>query len=316
MKKAGILTALLVLWSAAMNLYAQNTVEADHTVLYAQKDSTDLFMDIYYPSDGSQSTLNGTNKTTVIFLAGGGFKSADKQAGYLKTWYKLLADQGLTIVSIDYRQGLKDEINVGFSNNRLIYKALQMATDDLFSATSYLVENAEELDINPDALILCGSSAGAMTVLQADWELCNGFDASKILPEGFRYAGVMAFAGGIFSRVGKVHYGHEPSPTLFFHGTDDKIVRYGRVFFLNLSLEGSKPLANEFKRKGYNYSIYRFDNKQHEISTVMSQTVNEQIRFIETNILGGKKRVIDAHVNDPSLRPFMTNNLKNMYRND
>ena len=47
----------------------------------------------------------------------------------------------------------------------LLDKAIHLAVEDLFSATSYLIEHQEELGIAPSNIVVAGSSAGAITSL-------------------------------------------------------------------------------------------------------------------------------------------------------
>ena len=93
---------------------------------------------------------------------------------------------------IDYRLGLKGVDLSGFKIVKALDRAIQIAVEDLFSATAYLIENAQKFSISPDKIILCGSSAGAITVLQGDYELCNRTDIAQVLPGNFHYAGVCA----------------------------------------------------------------------------------------------------------------------------
>ena len=194
-----------------------------------------------------------------------------------------------------------------------IYDSIQIAVEDLFSATKYILDNAEEVDIDPSSLVIAGSSAGAITVLQAEWELCNRTGSSVMLPIDFRYAGVMSFAGAIYSKRGTVHYTREPSPTLLFHGTADRIVTYRQIHLFNLAFQGSNVLARIMKGNGFNCCIYRYKDNSHEIAAAMSKTFPEQLAWLEHNIIGKEKRIIDATVNDPSIEVFQVNDLKTLY---
>ena len=42
------------------------------TWLFAHRDTCDLFLDIYPPAEGAQTTFEGKEKPTVIFVFGGG----------------------------------------------------------------------------------------------------------------------------------------------------------------------------------------------------------------------------------------------------
>jgi len=289
----------------------EGLLKPDETFLFAQKDSLDLYMDVYYPADGSEATVNGVNKPTILYVFGGGFKIGSRDNATARRWFRLLTDEGFTVAAIDYRLGLKDKEGMGSIKD--VYEAIQVAVEDLYSATKYILENAEEVDIDPSSLVIAGSSAGAITVLQADYQLCNRIGCAEMLPPDFHYAGVMSFAGAIYSKQGNVGYQRDPAPTLFFHGTSDKIVTYKQIKFLNLAFQGSKVLARIFRNNGYDYCIYRYKDNSHEIAAAMSATFPEQLAWLNHNIIGKEKRIIDATVNDPSIEVFQVNNLRTLY---
>ena len=279
--------------------------------MFAEKDSTKLYMDVYYPADGSEMTVNGVNKPTILYVFGGGFKAGRRDTPTARQWFRLLTDEGFTVAAIDYRLGLKGKEGMGGIND--IYETIQIAVEDLFSATKYILENAEEVDIDPSSLVIAGSSAGAITALQAEWELCNRTGTSVMLPPDFRYAGVMSFAGAIFSKKGTVHYTREPAPTLLFHGTADRIVTYKQIHFFNLAFQGSHVIARVLKGNGFNCCIYRYKDNSHEIAAAMYKTFPEQLAWLEHNIIGKEKRTIDATVDDPSIEVFPVNDLRTLY---
>lgn len=290
-------------------------LKPDVTYKFAERDSLRLLMDIYYPADGSEMTVNGVNKPTILYVFGGGFKMGHRSSGDVNGWFRLLTDEGFTVVAIDYRLGLKDVTKMGVGQQKTLHKAIDMAVEDLFSATKFILDWPETLDIDPSSIVIAGSSAGAITALQAEWELCNRTELASVLPEDFRYAGVMAFSGAVFSNKGSVKYRYmEPATTLMFHGTSDKIVTYKQIKFFNLAFQGSSKIAREFKSKGYDYNIYRFKGNGHEIAASMEYTFPEQLRWLETNVIGQEGRTIDATVNDPSIPSFFITDLKSLYK--
>ena len=276
-------------------------IEPSGTYLFASKDGQDLFLDVYDPAEGSQTEIDGCAKPTVIFMFGGGFRGGERNKAYYTKWFKMMTDSGYRVISIDYRLGLAGAGKIGVKDSGLVENAINLAVEDLYSATAFIVENAGSLGVDPSRIVISGSSAGAISVLQADYELCNGFERARILPEGFRYAGVMSFAGAVFSRDGKVKYAVEPSPTLMFHGTADKVVNYKQIWFFKLRFAGTSVLSRSFKEGGYNYNIYRYQDCSHEIASCMSQFFSEEIRFLETNVMRGEKRIVDAVVTDPDV---------------
>lgn len=312
-RKIAATTAVLaaLFCAGAVTSRAQDLLKPDETFMFAEKDSLQLFMDVYYPADGSEMTVDGVNKPTILYVFGGGFKAGRRDTPTAKRWFRLLTDEGFTVAAIDYRLGLKGKEGMG--SIRDVYDAVQIAVEDLFSATKYILDNAVEVDIDPSSIVIAGSSAGAITVLQAEWELCNRTGSSVMLPIDFRYAGVMSFAGAIYSRKGTVHYTREPSPTLLFHGTADRIVTYRQIRFFNLAFQGSNVLARVLKGNGFNCCIYRYQDNSHEIAAAMYKTFPEQLAWLEHNVIGKEKRIIDATVKDPSIEVFQVNDLKTLY---
>lgn len=279
--------------------FAQEAITPDATYLFEKRDTCDLFMDVYNPAEGSRTTYEGIEKPTILFVFGGGFIEGTRDKEVYLPWYRQLTDNGYKVIAIDYRLGLKGSKSVGISSVNTLDKAIHIAVEDLFSATRFLIDNAGELSIDPDNIVISGSSAGAITVLQADYELSNRTSYASILPSDFKYKGVMAFSGAVLSRKGKVKYAETPAPTAFFHGTADVLVNYGQIVFANLGFFGSDKLAQRFEKFGYNYNILRYHEHGHEIAEIMDITVPEQLRFLETNVMKGIPSILDMTIKDP-----------------
>jgi acetyl esterase/lipase len=223
MKRISIL--VMALFSALISLKAEEPViTPDGTYMFERRDTCDLFLDVYNPAKGSQTMLMDKEKPTIIFMFGGGFIAGERNNKSYSKWFNEMKNDGYRIVSIDYRLGLKGSKKVGIAQVNVLDKAIHMAVEDLFSATNFMIENAESLGINPENIVISGSSAGAITVMQAEYEVCNKTSWAEVLPEGFNYTGVMSFAGAILSREGKVDYRNRPCPTLMLHGTADGLV--------------------------------------------------------------------------------------------
>ncbi|MBP5795919.1 MAG: alpha/beta hydrolase [Bacteroidales bacterium] len=271
------------------------------TCTYAHRDTCDLYMDIYNPAPGSVTSIDGVAKPAIIFVFGGGFVMGERNNEAYLPWYKMLTDEGYKVIAIDYRLGLKGVKGMGVKQVRQLDKAIHLAVEDVFSAVSFLIQNSARFDIQPDNIVLSGSSAGAITALQADWECANRTEYTKELPEGFRFAGIMSFSGAIYSDKGVPKYQSAPAPTLMLHGTDDQLVPYTRIKFLNLIFAGSDVLAKAFLENGYNLNIYRFKGRGHEIANNMVISFPDEIRFLETNVMRKEKRIVDAMIDDPSI---------------
>ena len=298
-----ILLAMTLLTAAAVSASeAQPVITPDGTYMFEKRDTCDLFLDIYNPAAGSETTFKGLKKPTIVFLFGGGFIRGTRNDEDYLPWFKAMTENGYRIVSIDYRLGLKGTDKVGVAQVNALDKAIHMGVEDLYSATRFLCDNAEQLGIDPANMVISGSSAGAIIVMQAEYEICNKTSWTSTLPEGFRYAGVMSFSGAILSREGKVDYRKlTPAPTLMLHGTADELVPYKQIAVFNLGFFGGGKLVERFEKFGYNYNMYHFLDYGHEIAGSMPTTMDLQLKFLQTNVIEGKRRIIEAWIADPDV---------------
>lgn len=266
------------------------------TLRFAQRDTCDLFLDYYAPS------VHTDGNPTVIFIFGGGFKEGSRSQPNILPWFEYLQNSGFGVVAIDYRLGMKGRRfakNLQFTRD--LKESVDIAVEDLFSATNYLIEHGDSLGIDASNLIVSGSSAGAITSLQAEWEICNNGHLSSVLPEDFNYRGVIALSGAVFSDNGPVKYAKTPCPQLLFHGTVDNIVPYNKISIFRLCFAGSNALAKILKREGYNYRIYRMVGNFHEIASNSYHFRDIELDFIRRNVMAGEKVTVDADISDPSI---------------
>ena len=272
-------------------------------------------MDVYEPSQAESITADGSQRPTIIFMFGGGFITGTRDNKSYHKWFRQMKEDGYRVVSIDYRLGLKGSKKVGIAQVNVLDKAIHMAVEDLFSATKFIIDNAEELRIDPSNIVISGSSAGAISVMQAEYEICNSTSWSKVLPEDFNYAGVMSFSGAILSREGKVNYKKEPCPMLMLHGTADGLVPYKQIKFFNLGFFGAGKLVERYKKFGFNYNMYHFIDYGHEVAGSMETTTDLQKKFIECNVMQKKERIIEAWITDPDVyKGFGPQSRKELYK--
>ena len=137
--------------------------------------------------------------------------------------------------------------------------------------------------------------------LQAEYELCNSTPCTEVLPEGFRYAGIISFSGAILSREWNLDFDMEPSPVLLLHGTEDNLVTYKQIKFFNIGFYGSSKIAERFAAKGYEYNIIRFMDHGHEVAGSMYETLRYQLCFLQENVMERTGRTVDALIDDPAI---------------
>ena len=276
------------------NSWAESSVK---NYVFAQRDTCTLTMDVYSPAKELKS------KPCIVFVYGGGFKIGSKSASYNTSYLEAMADSGFVVASIDYRLGMKGIKSKGIKRINAIHNAINMAVEDLYEATNYLIKHANQFNIDPSKIIICGSSAGAITVLQADYELSNRTQISALIPPDFRYAGVISFAGGILSYHGAPTYKQAPAPTMFFHGTDDKLVRYNKIQIFKKGFFGTNALAKQFEKFDYSYYAYRYRDMGHEIAGYpMKVNINDICLFINEYVIQHRHLKKDILVKDPDLK--------------
>ena len=282
-------------------LAQEHSITPDGTFMYAKRDTCDLFMDVYDPAEGSVREAYGIEKPTVIFMFGGGFIHGTRDDADYHKWFRMMTENGYRVISIDYRLGLKGSDKVGVAQVNVLDKAIHLAVEDLFSATNFILDNADQLEVNPSNIVISGSSAGAISVMQAEYEIANATQWASVLPAGFNYAGVMSFSGAILSREGKVDFKKSPCPTLMLHGTSDELVPYDQIKVFNLGFFGGGKLVERFKKYGLNYNMYHFTDYGHEIAGSMDTTLDLQLKFLETNVMQKKMRIVEAWISDPDV---------------
>lgn len=326
-----LIVAVLAMFSSAP-LFAQK-MEPDATVKYADRDTCALYMDIYEPDASKVVCEDGRQRPTIIHVFGGGFKEGSRAETWLRPWFREMNARGYRMITIDYRLGLKGVRGVTQTEFAgLLDNAIRMAVADLFSATEYLVKSGKSMGIDPDNLVVTGSSAGAITVQQAEWVLCNraaggrhggagrasssglcNYDhVADGLPEGFNYKGVMAFAGAVMVN-GELDYAAEPCPVMMFHGSEDELVPYDIVRAGTLAFCGPCQIQKALETAGGTSRFYRFPGINHAVAGYMPQTVGKQVDFIENNVMRGSKERVDAVIVDSSLPAYKTGNDNELY---
>ena len=290
---------------------------AQTTYRYASRDTCELLLDVYRPAPESDSLFQGQRKPTILFVFGGGFVMGNRDSEWHKPWLEMLSREGYGAVAIDYRLGMKDyKVKSGLKGtleaSEAFYRAQQMGVEDVFSAVSFLAENQELTGVDAGNLVLAGSSAGAIISLAAVYDIASGRTAG--LPEGFRFKGVMSFAGAIISNSGAPDFPAPPCPILLLHGTADKAVAYKQYGALGKGLWGSHYLAKQFKKKGYPHIIYRFKDRTHDVASYMEACWPKERMFLEEEVMLEHRSTLDALVDDPALPTWGDISLDDIYK--
>lgn len=289
MKKSIIALALCLLAASAA---AQNIVRS--TELYAVKGTDSLYLDRYTSQAESLQP-----RPCMFFVFGGGFVSGQRDAEQYMPYFEHLVRRGFDVVSIDYRLGLRTAAAAGLTDPMSFVKALtgsiSMAVEDLFSATAYAIDNAERWNIDPQRIAASGSSAGAITVLHAEYEIANRRLLARMLPEGFDYSGVISFAGAILSFDGRLEWSSAPAPMLLFHGDADSNVPYDVLREDPLAFFGSKSIAASLSAGNFPHWFYSIHNADHSIAvSPMHDHLSDIDSFLDKFVTDRLPLIIDT----------------------
>ena len=287
------LKVFLPLCFLSLNILAQERYKEEitdsakvETFTYAFKDGKSLDMDVYSPTFDNQ-----IQRPLIFYVHGGGFSGGKRNDPGIQVFCKKLARHGYVVSSISYRLTREgNESGFGCDCPAVDKRnTFNKAVEDLQDATFFMIQQRDKMGIDPQKIILSGSSAGAETVLNTAYQpsYCYGLDSGPV-----SYAGVISMAGAIpdTSRIFK----ESAIPSLLFHGTCDNLVPYATAPHRHckegqpgyLILHGSYTIAEKLKKLGTPYWLYTYCNASHEIAgKPMSDNFNDIIDFCYSYIV-------------------------------
>jgi acetyl esterase/lipase len=260
------------------------------TLTYVSKEGENLDLDIYMPDFDPEN-----ERVTIIFVHGGGFQEGQRDSKNIQKFCTSLAEYGYVVASISYRLTRKGKAG-GFGCDCPAGEKLttfDMAVEDLQDAAFFLIQNREEFGIDPQKIVLAGSSAGAETVLMAAYQPPNCYD----LESGpVSYAGVIGMAGAIPDTTRL--YNESAVPSLLFHGTDDNLVPYATAPHHycseekpgHLVLYGSYAIAERLSQLEVPFWLHTTCGAGHEMADKpMTEYFNEIVDFCYTFVVKNER---------------------------
>lgn len=263
------------------------TISCD-TFVYSVKGGDTLRLDRYAcPSAGEIAP----QKPCLIFAFGGAFIRGTRDSETYRPFFEYMArDLGYTVVSIDYRLGLKEPLATGSLSPenfpQHFSQTVLMAVEDLYDATSFVVGKAEEWGIDPRRIVASGSSAGAITVLQGEYFIANGNPLTAKLPEAFDYAGVISFAGAVVDLGDELTWKRAPAPIMLFHGDADANVPFEALRLGGAGIFGSNYIARQLSDMKSPYYFYSVEGADHALAKVPMNIYRDAIAQFLTQQVG------------------------------
>ncbi|MEL6535967.1 MAG: alpha/beta hydrolase [Bacteroidota bacterium] len=258
-------------------------IVSTHT--YATHADTALALDFYLPADSAG------NWPLVVYTHGGGFYEGVRNSPEIVDFAMALAEAGYAVASVDYRLTMQD-VGLGCDVPAADKQAaFDTGATDLSNAIGYLLTHPEVFPINPELVVLAGSSAGAETALTFAF-----VRQSTNLPASFAPAGIISMAGALYtldslddSRV---------MPALFFHGTGDPWVPFGTAshHFCDpedpgyWTLYGPATIAKHLDGLGGAYFLYSVVAGNHDWATLpMKRNLDDILDFLQRDVLNPKE---------------------------
>lgn len=241
------------------------------TFTFATREEGELKLDVY-----RDKAFDGKQLPVFLYAYGGSWASGTRKDA---PWIVRMAQHGMVGVCIEYRLRCKGkqvppEPEFGAQYD----EAIRAAVEDIYDATRFLLENESVLGIDRNHFVISGGSAGAISVNMAEYWLVNEDAIAAGMPEGFNYAGVVSFAGGIWK------YGTEdpvwknkPCPYMFVHGNKDQLVPYGRVTLAscNYGAFGPDVICEQLRSMEVPYHRYTSMEADHYMAGGPDYTVGE-----------------------------------------
>lgn len=267
------------------------------TMAYAVRNATDTLRLDRYTTDGP-----GKDKPVLIFAFGGGFQGGHRDNSEYIPFFKFMAEQGYVVASIDYRTTLSNYNPAsgipGFAT--ALQGAVTAAVEDLYTATGYILANACSWGINPSRIVVSGSSAGAITALEAEYLIASASPFASSLPEGFNYAGVIACAGAIVTDGAMQWQNARTCPIMLFHGDADSTVPFKTLAAGNLGMYGSQAVSDALKAACIPHELYIVRGADHSVAvSPMNENRYDMLAFLHEFVDAKSNRITVVNQSTP-----------------
>lgn len=264
-----------------------------NTVEFVVRDGKPILMDIYQFKD--QPTEG--KRPVFLYSFGGAWAMGSRVDALCNPLYDHLCEKGWVCVAIDYRLGSargrdgKPLITPPEGYNAFQY-SIDIGVEDIYAATNWLIEHADEYNIDPEKIVISGSSAGAINSMNAEYYICTGHKIAKEnLPEDFNYAGVIPMAGAVYltgENDTELRWDKTPCPMCFFHGSSDPTVTYDVENNPNRHGFGPNYISKQLYTMDVPYMLCEYFKGDHAMALLpLKWFWNEIDSFLDRIVLDG-----------------------------
>ena len=278
---------LNVLSSAAQSRYLDEVYQKVRIRSYTYADT--LQMDFY---DVEADTVS--KKPTIILMHGGGFSVGQRNGGDEKGLSTYFAKRGYNVASLDYRLPLKGKSFGCTYDTSLKINVYREAIADLSKAIHYLINYPENFQVDPNRIILAGSSAGAETILNYVWMEQDYRFRNVPFPDA-KIIGVVSISGAVLDA--DAIRSDTKIPAFFIHGKLDNIIPYSTGAHHNcnpqdigyLKLDGPRTIIERLKELNGVYQVYYNVNGGHEWASLGYEFPDLINEFLIDAVLGRRE---------------------------
>lgn len=297
----------------AASLWAQADTLKMETRTFSIKGKDTLRLDAYYgvapAATACGDTATAARRPVLIHIHGGGFVGGSRINAAQEVFCRHMAGRGWLVVNTDYRlAGLsysgKDATVSNPYNVDGTLTAIRMACADVVDAINYAI-GQPEWNADPKTVCLAGGSAGAITALQLEYDLCNGIGYTHRLDSQVCIKGLIAQAGCIASKADTLTWKSKPCPIMSFHGDKDSIIpsrrstSWGPGSKVDCNFFGPEYYLGQCREMGVPYWKWTEWGTDHVMAMKpLTHYLEEQYRFLTDFCAGGLQTATSTEVRD------------------
>jgi predicted esterase len=304
MKKT-FLILIVVLFLANLQVYSQTFCQnskADYSAgkseNYVYKEYSNkkgekkkLHLELVQPND----KLPYKKRPLIIGLHGSGFiNTCIFEACYLKykdVLTKYFIPQGFVVASIEYRLSSPFALDPPEIKDDKLKEAHYKAVQDARQAIQFIFENADKMGFDKDNVFLIGTSAGAITALNAAF-LDNEEVPKDLLEKNGQLVkrekikGVISISGAIYD-LSYLDNG-DKIPLMIVHGKKDFIVPIDKGFYLKMKhltpVYGGRAIFEQAQLKGLPVTGFFYDYGHTYPDNFLTEIFKNANDFIRSNL--------------------------------